>query len=409
MKRILILGGSPFQIPVIEYARKAGHYVITCDYLPDNPGHKLAHEYHNVSTTDLEHVLELSVRSRIDGILAYASDPAAPTAAYVAERLGLPGNPYESVCLLTEKDRYRRFLIDHGFSAPQAVSWPCTNGAAVVLEKMSFPIMVKPVDSSGSKGVTRVEQKDELASAVDRALKFSRCKRAVLEEFVNRKGPQIGGEAFVLEGKLVCLALGDQMVDRDCNPFVPTGMTFPSRVSQEEASKIRGEIQRLLDALHYSVGGLNLEIMLDATGRVYLMEIGPRTGGNYLPELVHFGTGFNLAGCSVEAALGNPILERLDRNGAGQAPAGFAYHAVHSRKPGVLKRVEINSELKRNIVQESFFKQPGDPVETYNGSNCTIGILLLRFETEKEMRLKMDNVQELVRIDVGEADLSRNP
>ena len=95
MKRILFLGGAPTQVPPIEYALKQGYYVITCDYLPDNPGHKLAHEYHNVSTTDKEDVLRLANSLGIDGIVAYASDPAAPTAAYVAEQLELPGNPGE--------------------------------------------------------------------------------------------------------------------------------------------------------------------------------------------------------------------------------------------------------------------------------------------------------------------------
>lgn len=97
MKRILFLGGAPTQIPPIKYALEQGHYVITCDYLPENPGHKLAHEYHDVSTTDKEAVLALAKSLNIDGIVAYASDPAAPTAAYVSENLGLPGNPYESV------------------------------------------------------------------------------------------------------------------------------------------------------------------------------------------------------------------------------------------------------------------------------------------------------------------------
>ena len=97
MKRLLMLGGAMQQIPIIRMAKDMGHYVITCDYLPENPGHKLADEYYDISTTDLDGVLELAKGLDLDGIIAYASDPAAPTAAYVAEKLGLPGNPYESV------------------------------------------------------------------------------------------------------------------------------------------------------------------------------------------------------------------------------------------------------------------------------------------------------------------------
>lgn len=397
MKKLLILGGSPFQIPAIKYARDAGYHVITCDYLPQNPGHKLAHEYHNASTTDLDAVLDLSVRLRIDGVLAYASDPAAPTAAYVAHELGLPGNPYESVCMMAQKDRYRRFLIEHGFHAPRAVSWSGTNGAQINLDGLRFPVMVKPVDSSGSKGVSKVADTDGIAWALEEAMRFSRCKRAVVEEYIVRQGPQIGGEAFVRDGDVVCMCLGDQMVDSECNPYVPTGMTFPSRVSPGLARQIREELQRFLQTVEYSGGGLNLEIMLDHHDRVHLMEVGPRTGGNYLPELVRYGTGFDIAGCSVEIALGHPISERLTNAPAGSQPSAFAYYAVHARTRGVLRGVEIDPSLTPNIVEQTFFKQNGELVEPYNGSNCTIGILLLTFDSQAEMERKMAAIQDLAR------------
>ena len=104
-----MLGGSMQQIPAIVQAKEKGLYTITCDYLPENPGHKYSDEFHNVSTTDKQAVLELARKLDIDGIVAYASDPAAPTAAYVAQELGLPGNPYESVEILTQKDLFRDF------------------------------------------------------------------------------------------------------------------------------------------------------------------------------------------------------------------------------------------------------------------------------------------------------------
>ena len=110
MKKLLILGGTYFQVPAIKYAKSQGYHVITCDYLPGNPGHKWADEYYNVSTTDKEKVLELARSLHVDGILCFASDPAAPTAAYVSEKLGLPGNPYDKIVLLGEKHLWREFL-----------------------------------------------------------------------------------------------------------------------------------------------------------------------------------------------------------------------------------------------------------------------------------------------------------
>ena len=102
-KKILFLGAAPTQIPPLRYALTQGHHVVTCDNLPTNLGHLLSHQSFEVSTTDKEAVLRLAEHLNIDGIVAYASDPSAPTAAYVAEKMGLPGNPYQA-CLLYTSD-----------------------------------------------------------------------------------------------------------------------------------------------------------------------------------------------------------------------------------------------------------------------------------------------------------------
>ena len=120
MKKILLLGGSAQQIVAIETAKKLGYYTILCDFLEDNPGQYVADTFYLISTTDKEAVLEIAKNENIDGILAYASDPAAPTAAYVAEKLGLPGSPFESVEILCNKDKFRKFLKENNFCTPDA-------------------------------------------------------------------------------------------------------------------------------------------------------------------------------------------------------------------------------------------------------------------------------------------------
>src|SRR5690606_11391257 len=110
---------SDLQVSLIKLAKSFGHYIITCDYLPNNPGHKFSDEYHNVSTTNKEAVYELAKKLEIDGILAYASDPAAPTAAWVCEKLNLPTNTFNAVNILSRKDLFRQTLIDNGFKTPQ--------------------------------------------------------------------------------------------------------------------------------------------------------------------------------------------------------------------------------------------------------------------------------------------------
>ena len=120
MKKILLLGGSTQQIPAIEYANEQGYYTVLCDYLADNPGQDYAKKFYCVSTTDKDAILEVAKNEKVDGVVAYASDPAAPTATYVAEKLGLPTNPYKSVEILAFKDKFREYLRENNFNCPKA-------------------------------------------------------------------------------------------------------------------------------------------------------------------------------------------------------------------------------------------------------------------------------------------------
>ena len=202
-KKILILAGTHFQIPVIEYARSQGHFVITCDNRPENPGHKLADKYYNVSTTDFESVLEIAKKEKIDGILAYGTDPAAPTAARVAEKMNLPGNRFEPVLTLTDKSKFRKFLSENNFSIPEFGVFDTYSTAFKFYKALKNIVFVKPVDSSGSKGIARLKPGEDLEDAYNYALTFSRKKEVIIEVEVEKKGPNIHGEAFILNGELV--------------------------------------------------------------------------------------------------------------------------------------------------------------------------------------------------------------
>ena len=395
-KKLLILGGTYFQIPAIQYAKSAGYYVITCDYLPDNPGHRYADAYYNVSTTDLDGVLELAEKLRIDGILAYASDPAAPTAAYVGRRLGLPANPVEAVNILSQKHLYRRHLETFGFACPRSICGQTKHEILDAAESLAFPAMVKPVDSSGSKGVIKVLAKDDLPAACEYAMSFSRSKRCIVEEFVEKVGPQIGGEAFVLDGKLISVELGDQRVDAAVNPFVPTGMTFPSCIESSVRQRICQALQRLIETTGFRFGGINLEIMLDNRGQLYFMEVGPRTGGNYLPELVSYFADLNYTQCSVELAMGQDIRPFIKPRKT--SDCCYAYYAVHSDRAGTLDSIVFSDAIEACLLERHLFKSPGDAIEAYNGSHCTVGILLLRFLSSSAMHARLDEIQRHIRV-----------
>lgn len=177
LKKILLLGGSIQQIPAIEYANGQNYYTIVCDYLPNNPGQHFAKKYYCISTTDKEAILEIAIKEKIDGIVAYASDPAAPVAAYVAEKLKLPTNPYLSVEVLAFKDKFRKYLRDNRFNSPKSESFYSFEDALGKLDQFKFPLMVKPIDSSGSKGVSKIQNKSEFEKAFNLAINNSRIKK----------------------------------------------------------------------------------------------------------------------------------------------------------------------------------------------------------------------------------------
>lgn len=172
MKKILLLGGSEQQLVAIKTAKRMGFYTVLCDYLTDNPGQYIADKFYLVSTIDKEAVLDVAQKEKVNGVLGYASDPAAPTAAYVAERLGLLGNPFESVNTLCNKDEFRSFLQKNGFNAPQSGSYSNFEDAEKDVSRYRLPVIVKPVDSSGSKGVTVLSQWEELEKSLEFALSF---------------------------------------------------------------------------------------------------------------------------------------------------------------------------------------------------------------------------------------------
>jgi biotin carboxylase len=391
MKKILILGGTHFQIPAIKYAKSQGYHVITCDYLPDNPGHKLADEYYNISTTDKNVVLALARSLSVDGILCFASDPAAPTAAYVSEVLGLPGNTFDNICRFGEKHLWRQFLRENGFNVPKAIPYQRTEDIDVT--NWRFPVMVKPVDSSGSKGITKVTSALDLESAFDYALSYSRLKIVLIEEFIERVGPQIGGDGFYGKDKLEFVCYGEQVVDENINGYVPCGMKFPALLSSSLEQRITHDIERAIRLSGLHDLSFNLEVMIDEAENIYLMEIGPRNGGNCIPEVIQYYTNVNLVAIAVEAALGNcmPICPLNNTK-------CYAYYALHASKEGVYRGYELEKNFRLNIKNSYIFLKNGDKIGAFLGSNQTIGILLLEFDSRKEMDTFFDSPEKYVNL-----------
>lgn len=395
MKKVLLLGGTHYQINSIKACNRLGYYSITCDYNPNNPGHKYSNEYYEVSTLDKEAVLKLAKKLKIDGIVCYAADTAATTAAYVSEKMCLAGQPLKSIEILTNKDLFRKFLSDNGFKTPKAKGYNNIDEAVKDFDSFDKPIMVKPVDSAGSKGVSKVETKNALEEKIKYALSFSRNNRFILEEYVEKNGYQIAGDGFSVNGKLVFRCFANEHFN--VNSIVPIGESFPYKpISEYTCAKVDKETQKLLNLLNMRTGAYNFDVRIDNNDEVILMELGPRNGGNLIAEVIKYATGVDTAEYTIKAALGEDCsdLKMADTKGY------WSCFMIHSKSSGILNGINISQELKNNIVEFDMLSNIGDTVLSFDNSGGTIGTMILKFSSMDEMLYKMDNMDKYIKVSI---------
>lgn len=380
-KKLLLLGGLRYLIPVIEAAHKEGYYVITCDYLPDNIAHKYSDEYHNVSIIDKETVLKLAKKLQIDGIMSFAVDPGVVTAAYVQEQMGLPqGGPYESVCILQNKDRFRAFLTEHGFNVPKAKGFSSVEEALNGIEGFEWPLIVKPTDSAGSKGVKRIDNPKDLEDAIKYAFNYSFSNRIIIEEFIEQEGCSSDSDCFSVDGVLKFVSFSAQRFDKDApNPYTPSAYSWPSTMTKEQEAELTSELQRLLTLLNMKTSIYNVETRIGKNGKAYLMEVSPRGGGNRLSEMIRYATGVDLITNTVRAAVGEKV-EDIQQKSFNDEWIEFI---LHSEKSGSFQRINISQEIEKFIFEKDIWVKEGEHISGFNGANDAVGTLIFNTSYSK--------------------------
>ena len=388
-KKLLLLGGAHYLRPVIREAHTLGLYVITCDYLPDNTAHKLSDQYLNISILDKDKVLDAAKELQIDGVMSFACDPGVVTAAYVAEKLGLPyPASYESTCILQDKGRFRAFLRDNGFTVPWAHSYTDKQAALHDAKSFTWPCIVKPVDCAGSKGVRRVDSSFELEAAIDYALDFSHSAAFIIEQFITQRGYSSDTDCFVKDGVLCYCSFDEQRFDREAeNPYTPAAYSWPSSMPPEIQAELKSELQRLMTLLGITTGVFNIETRQGTDGRAYIMECTPRGGGNRLSEVLEMATGTKLVQNAVRAAVGLPVDDMSDPVYKGH----WAEIILHSRQAGAYQSVQIAPEVMPFVVQEDYWVAPGEEIERFSGANKAIGTLVLNFPDRETLEKYMSD------------------
>ena len=380
-RSILLLGGSAAQVEAIKKACELGYRAILCDYLPDNPGRLYADKFYLVSTTDKEAVLKVAQEEHVDGVVAYGSDPAAPTAAYVAEKLGLPSNSYASVSMLCDKEKFRGMLKKGGFPIPSFFTVDVTVDPKELTafgEKLGWPIIVKPVDSSGSKGVSVVSLPEDLPSAVSYASTCSRKGRVIMEQFISEVSDGIiEAEIFVVDGIVESWVLMRSVRGSGRSSVVPTISIHPSNMQPKQEAAVRREIQRLVSVSGIINGPMNIEIAVSDDCEVYFLDVGPRNGGNLLARFASCVSGKDIVRATIKTALGELCVE--DVYYKGNPDSIWVQQILGVEESGFFRGLRKDYPKIGELVELHLFKEPGEYVEELVDASCEVGVAFLKF------------------------------
>ena len=433
--KILILGGGFQQLPAIRKAHELGLTVLLADYLPDAPGRREADQNFLVSTRDKDRILELAGKEDVDGILAFASDPAEETAAYAAEKLGLPGGMYAAAGILGNKRKFREFLVMHGIPTPRHFpmdiqkEFSKKNPMDYPESNLPYPVVVKPLDSSGSKGVTVLRSYDagRLLRAYQDAVSCSLSGQAMAEEYISYEYRHlIGGDVIVRNGNIVLYGLMDCIREKG-KDLVPCGKIYPCGAGEEVKGRIAGIMQTIIRKLSITDAEMNVEFIAGKDGEIYPIEIALRCGGNGIPQLLSDATGIDWIREEVQRTLrcangqnGNSLEECPEEfleqtagqeNGTDSADAGkllpavphgiYATYNLHAKQPGMYAGYELHPELSGHLYREDIFRRRGEVVGVYENASGIIGILYFHFASRAEAETYLYDMSWYLRVRVS--------
>ncbi len=363
---VLVLGAGPLQAPLIAAARRAGHRVIALDNVPGNVGHRLAHASIDASTRDIAAVVSAARRLGVTAIATAASDVAVPALAASCAELGLPGPSRETCAAFHGKESFREFQRKAGLAHPAFVAGSDARELAHFAGSLSGPVVVKPTDRSGSRGVTRLgsPRASELTRAIERALAISFEGRACVEQAL--PGVEYGGDGVVLEGRIEFLAV----THKQMQGTVVRGHVVPSGLGEAPLATIRRELERHVRAARYEAGPLNFDLMLGPDGEARIIELSPRLGGNWIPQLVARAYGVDLFGSAIEIALGRTPQLRP------QMPSAAASFVLASEREGRLARPlsldAVRAQLPQLVALE-LDAEVGTPISPLRDSAQQVG------------------------------------
>jgi biotin carboxylase len=395
----MILGASMAQLPIILKAVEMGCYVITIDNIPQNIGHQFSHQSVDCSTVDRAGVCKIAQDLNIDGIVTFASDVATSTVAFVATSLQLSGCELRVAETLSNKANFRLFQQQQQLNHPQFFICKNRDEMDAHYLKIEAPLLFKPTDTSGSRGVTLVDTVNlsHYQKAFSYAHGFSRSGYVSVEEFIG--GVDVSGDGFLVNGQL--WAVISKKYKRG---FIPTGHLFPTDLSAQDQQRVFAEVSAVCLAIGYSDGPVDFDVKI-SDKRVVVIEMSPRLGGNGIPELTLHHTNVDLIEMTICYALGkkNVLPEKTTPvNGCGSWVFG-------SEISGTIQSIASENELKKQVkelIACRFNDQIGDTVSSFEHSGNSLGYALFNCPTESDYLSIVARLQSAMQLNVVEQEVS---
>lgn len=389
-KRILILNGSHSDIPLIKAAKELGFYVITTGNNGNLIGHKYSDEYHHADFSNKEEVLTLAQKLKIDAVCSCANDFGAITASYIAEKMNLPGHDsYETTLKFHHKDSFKDFAIKNDISTPYAKSYINMKKALDDINHFNFPLIIKPVDMTGGKGISKVITDKEYKKAVEKAFSTSKTKRIVIEEFID--GSLHSFSSFIMNGK-VAFYFSDNEFSY-LNPYMVSTSAAPAIDIDKVKDILIQNSEKIISLLSLKDGLFHIQYILKEN-KPYIIEITRRCSGDFYPYPVNYSTKLNWASWIVKSESGMdfsnfPKIEQKEFCGR---------HCIMSPKNGVIKNIHIDSTIKDNIYDKFILMNKGDIIDNFMIQK--LGVYFLRYDSMDEMLSKTNIITDLIYVEL---------
>lgn len=380
MKKIMILGASILQLPAIEKAKEMGLEVIAVDMNPEAIGFKVPEVTKEViSTIDTPAILEAAKKHQINGIMTLATDMPMQSVAVVSHEMGLVGISEDTALKATNKAFMRDALKDKSVPIPMYYRVKSNDEFVKAVKKIrdaGYKCIIKPADSSGSRGVNLLKDNTDLNVAFDYTVQYSRGGEIVVEEYM--EGPEVSVETLAVDGVVHVIQITDKLTT-GMPFFVEMGHSQPSQLPKEVTDRIKAVAIAANEAIGIENGPSHTEIKVTPNGPK-IVELGARLGGDFITtHLVPLSTGINMVECSIRIALGEkPELTPKWKKGSA--------NRYLKSKAGRIKSIEgiHDAELISGVRQVSIVHNIGESVGEIKSSGDRIGTIIVQASDAKE-------------------------